>query len=86
MLHARRRSPFLLASMIAVLAGVFPVSAHAQLGGPLPGLRPSENRAFNTGHSQFHRDWGMKEGAGVVFTDGGCRRCQVSGANGAESA
>lgn len=50
-------------------------AAAAQLGGPLPGIKPTETKFFNNGKSQFNRLWGLTEGVGPVETDGACKRC-----------
>ena len=81
MTHAQRRFKVLLV-LAAVAAMVTAGSTNAQaqggLGSPLPNLAPAESNAFTAGQSQFFRTWGVKEGLGPLFTDGGCSRCHKS--------
>jgi len=62
---------------LALLFTVTPIAitVSAQIGGPLPNMKPVETRFFQNGQVQFNRVWGMKEGVGPVLTDGGCQRC-----------
>jgi di-heme oxidoreductase (putative peroxidase) len=71
-----RRSRISLATLLLIFFAVAPLASQAQqLGGPLPGLKPTETKFFNNGQSQFNRLWGLTEGVGPVITDGACKRC-----------
>jgi len=50
-------------------------AATAEIGDPLPGLKPLEAQHFTNGEVQFLRVWSGKEGLGPVFMDAACVRC-----------
>jgi len=76
MLQRPPRSATSLQIFVLVLATCFSLlPAQAQIGSPLPGLKPVETKFFKNGQKQFNRTWGLVEGVGPVFTDGGCQRC-----------
>jgi CxxC motif-containing protein (DUF1111 family) len=64
----------------AFLAVLLSTNAQGQggLGGPLPNLAPIEAMKFGSGQTLFFRLWGVKEGLGPLYTDGGCSRCHKS--------
>jgi len=76
MSSCRQFRALLPALVFTVLAIALSTSAQAQvLGGPLPGMKPSETKFFTNGQAQFNRLWGLTEGVGPVITDGACKRC-----------
>ena len=72
---ARHISIRLLCLALLFTATPIAITVSAQIGGPLPNMKPVETRFFQNGQVQFNRVWGMKEGVGPVLTDGGCQRC-----------
>jgi CxxC motif-containing protein (DUF1111 family) len=75
MLYATFRPMRALALTLLLALAALPSKVSAQIGNPLPNMKPVETGFFNNGKTQFNRVWGMKEGVGPVFTDGGCLRC-----------
>ncbi len=75
MLLPGRLSKLLIFFSMLVSTGILVITAQAQIGSHLPGMKPTEIKFFNNGQTQFGRVWGMKEGVGPVLTDGGCLRC-----------
>lgn len=63
-----------------------PPPAYAkELGGPLPGLSPSQLAQFKRGRATFARLFTPQTGLGPLFNDNSCRACHHHGASGGHS-